>query len=89
MNILGYKPYHMYECAGVQGPPHMKTLEEAVIAQHNRLSGYRKYERPDFDRWLGDYDVRTPLPPGETDPPLRKGCLESNLMSPMSDKMSS
>lgn len=56
MKILGYKPYHMYECAGVQGPPHMRTLEEAVIAQHNRLSGYRKYERPDFDRWLGDYD---------------------------------
>jgi len=87
MKILGYKPYHMYECAGVQGPPHMKTLEEAVIAQHNRLSGYRKYERPDFDRWLGDYDVRTPLPPRGSS--LKGGCLESNLMSSIPDKMTS
>lgn len=35
----------------------MKTLQDAVTAQHNRFSGKRKFEKPDFDRWLGDYDV--------------------------------
>ncbi|KAJ5379551.1 hypothetical protein N7509_012670 [Penicillium cosmopolitanum] len=56
MKILGYNPYHMYECCVVQGTPHMKTLQDAVTAQHNRFSGKRKFEKPDFDRWLGDYD---------------------------------
>ncbi|KAJ5112168.1 hypothetical protein N7532_000213 [Penicillium argentinense] len=56
MQILGYKAYHMYECCAVNGVAHMRTLEEAIISQHNRLSGLQKYERADFDRWLGDYD---------------------------------
>lgn len=57
MQILGYNAYHAYECVVAHGVPHMRALEDAVIAQHNRLSGVRKYERADFDRFLGDYDV--------------------------------
>ena len=57
MRILGFSPYHMTE-ACFSGPVHMKILEEAVIAQHNRFSGIKRYERVDFDKWLSDYDVR-------------------------------
>lgn len=58
MRILGYNTYHLYECCTVHGVPHMEVFLEAMTAQYNGLSGIKRYTRPDFDRWLGDYDVR-------------------------------
>lgn len=63
MQILGYKPYHMYECCAIGGVPHMKTFKEGIIAEFNRLSGGKRYSRADFDKWLGDYDVSFHLIP--------------------------
>lgn len=57
MQILGYRPYHMYECCAIGGVPHMKTFKEGIIAEFDRLSGGKRYTRADFDKWLGDYDV--------------------------------
>lgn len=57
MGILGYNTYHMYECITADGI-HMEVFREAITAQYNGLSGIKKYTRPDFERWLGDYDVR-------------------------------
>ncbi|KAE8149316.1 P-loop containing nucleoside triphosphate hydrolase protein [Aspergillus avenaceus] len=61
MRTLGYTPYHMTE-ACFSGNAHMKILEEGVIAQHNRFSGIKRYERPDFDKWLRDFDCFIELP---------------------------
>ncbi|GAB1198164.1 hypothetical protein APSETT444_007472 [Aspergillus pseudonomiae] len=61
MRILGFSPYHMTE-ACFNGPVHMKILEEAVIAQHNRFSGIKRYERAEFDKWLSEYDCFIELP---------------------------
>ena len=57
MKILGFKPYHMFECVIVHGVPHIEVLQEAVLAQHNRLSGITRYSRNDFDKWFAEYDV--------------------------------
>jgi hypothetical protein len=57
MQILGYKPYHIYECCVYGGVPHLKVFKEAIIAEFNRLSGVRRYSRADYDKWLADYDV--------------------------------
>jgi hypothetical protein len=57
MRILGYKTYHLYECMLVHGVPHMNVFAEAITAQHNDLSGLKKFNRADYDRWLGDYNV--------------------------------
>ncbi|KAE8368004.1 hypothetical protein BDV27DRAFT_142384 [Aspergillus caelatus] len=61
MRILGFSPYHMTE-ACFSGPLHMKILEEAVIAQHIRFSGIKRYERAEFDKWLSKYDCFIELP---------------------------
>ncbi|KAB8263007.1 P-loop containing nucleoside triphosphate hydrolase protein [Aspergillus pseudonomiae] len=61
MRILGFSPYHMVE-ACFNGPVHMMILEEAVIAQHNRFSGIKRYERAEFDKWLSEYDCFIELP---------------------------
>ncbi|PIG85736.1 hypothetical protein AARAC_004077 [Aspergillus arachidicola] len=61
MRILGFSPYHMTE-ACFSGPVHMKILEEAVISQHNRFSGIKRYERAEFDKWLSEYDCFIELP---------------------------
>lgn len=58
MQILGYKAYHMFECVIVRGTEHMEICEEAVIAQNNRFSGIKRYDRADFDKWFADYNVR-------------------------------
>ncbi|KAJ5218204.1 uncharacterized protein N7498_000303 [Penicillium cinerascens] len=62
MKILGYKPYHMYECCAIGGVPHMKVLKEAVTSEHNRLSGIKKYTKADYDKWLADYDCVVEIP---------------------------
>ncbi|RLL97443.1 hypothetical protein CFD26_107077 [Aspergillus turcosus] len=62
MKILGYKPYHMYEVALVQGKPHMRALLEAMTAQHNRFSGIKRYDKVDFDKLTADYDSLVEVP---------------------------
>jgi hypothetical protein len=62
MKILGYKPYHMYEVVLVQGKQGMAVLLEAVTAQHNRLSGIKRFDKADFDKLTADYDVHVHIP---------------------------
>jgi hypothetical protein len=57
MQILGFKPYHLYECVAVHGVPHMQVFHEAIVAQYNRIAGVKKFTQSDFENWLGDYDV--------------------------------
>ncbi|KAL3482160.1 hypothetical protein BJX99DRAFT_252873 [Aspergillus californicus] len=59
MKILGYRPYHMAEAVRL-GIPHMKILTEAVIAQHDRFSGIKRYARAEFEKWLAGYDLHLP-----------------------------
>lgn len=59
MKILGFKPYHMVE---VIEERHMRVLQEAIVAQSNRFSGIKRYSKPDFDKWMGDFDVSTAVP---------------------------
>jgi len=35
----------------------MKIFEQAILAENNFLSGYRRLSRSDFDKWLADYNV--------------------------------
>lgn len=69
MQILGFKPYHSYECMIVHGVPHMEVEYEAVMAQHNRFSGIKRYDRADFEKWFAEYDVGFP----RSHPPLSIG----------------
>ncbi|KAE8373850.1 hypothetical protein BDV26DRAFT_271010 [Aspergillus bertholletiae] len=62
LQILGFKPYHMYECVIEKGVSHIEVLHEAVIAQHNRLSGITRYSRDDFDKWFAEYDTLVEIP---------------------------
>jgi len=55
--ILGYKPYHMIEVSLEGGETHFEILEDAVMAENNRLAGVKPYSRADFDKWLAGYDV--------------------------------
>ncbi|KAJ5652838.1 hypothetical protein N7507_010264 [Penicillium longicatenatum] len=62
LQILGFKPYHMFECVIVNGVPHIEVLHEAVLAQHNRFSGITRYSRNDFDKWFAEYDSLVEIP---------------------------
>ncbi|CAG7919530.1 unnamed protein product [Penicillium olsonii] len=62
MQILGFRTYHLVECIANRGLPHMEVFEEAVTAEHNSLSGIKKYDRADYDRWLGDYSCIVEVP---------------------------
>ncbi|KNG89360.1 hypothetical protein ANOM_002662 [Aspergillus nomiae NRRL 13137] len=42
--------------------PHMKVFTEAIIANHNQLSGIKRYETPDVERWVGNYDCLMEIP---------------------------
>lgn len=57
MKILGFTPYHMVEVLAKHGWPHQKIVTEAVVAQANRFSGIKRYERPELDKWMAGYDV--------------------------------
>jgi hypothetical protein len=57
MNILGFKTYHITECILNGGLPHLRFFNEAITAQHNRLSGIQRYDKADFEKWMADYDV--------------------------------
>ncbi|KAF7181865.1 hypothetical protein CNMCM7691_001162 [Aspergillus felis] len=62
MKILGYKPYHMYEVVHGQGKQHMVAVREAVAAQHNRLSGIKRFDKADMDKLTADYDCLVEIP---------------------------
>lgn len=57
MNMLGFKSYHFSECVLNNGLPHLRFFNEALTAQFNRLSGIRRYNKADFDKWMAEYDV--------------------------------
>lgn len=57
MQILGYKTYHIYECVAVNGLTHIKVFKEAIIARYNKLSGIKRYDRKDCEKWMAGYDV--------------------------------
>lgn len=57
MTVLGYKTFHMKECLREGGVLHMEILAEAIRAQYSPFSGVERYSRPDFDKWLAEYDV--------------------------------
>ncbi|KAJ5182786.1 hypothetical protein N7492_000402 [Penicillium capsulatum] len=62
MQILGFKPYHLFECVVVHGLPHVEIFKEAVTAQYNRLSGVKRYDRADCDKWMTGYDCLVEIP---------------------------
>ncbi|CAG8253674.1 unnamed protein product [Penicillium salamii] len=62
MQILGFRTYHLYECIANRGLSHMKVFEEAVTAEHDSLSGIKKYKKADYEGWLGDYDCIVEAP---------------------------
>lgn len=62
MQILGFKPYHLFEAIAVHGVPHTQILKEAVTAQYNRLSGVKRYSRVDCEKWMAGYDVSLLIP---------------------------
>ncbi|KAJ6133376.1 hypothetical protein N7471_008591 [Penicillium samsonianum] len=57
-----FKPYHSYECMIVHGVPHMEVEYEAVMAQHNRFSGIKRYDRADFEKWFAECDCLVEVP---------------------------
>lgn len=57
--MLGYRPYHLYEVIG-GGVTQMSILEEAVKAKYNGVG--KPYGKPEFDKWLADYDVNQTSP---------------------------
>ncbi|KAJ5660311.1 hypothetical protein N7507_006762 [Penicillium longicatenatum] len=62
MQILGFKPYHLYECINASGPAHIKIFKEAITAYYNQLSGIKRYDRADCEKWLADYDCLIEIP---------------------------
>ncbi|KAE8374384.1 hypothetical protein BDV26DRAFT_270104 [Aspergillus bertholletiae] len=62
LEMLGYTPYHMIDVMFKGRSPHMKVFTEAIIANHNQFSGIKRYETPDVDRWVGNYDCLMEIP---------------------------
>ncbi|EGX92937.1 hypothetical protein CCM_04309 [Cordyceps militaris CM01] len=57
--MLGYKPYHMYECV-MNGYTHMSLLNEAL--RNKYLGEGKPYDKADFDKWLANYDTVVEIP---------------------------
>lgn len=53
--VLGYKPYHMAE-ALKNGENDLIMMEQAMRCKF--LGGGKPYGKPEFDKWLANYDVR-------------------------------
>lgn len=62
MQILGFKTYHIYECVAVSELAHLKIFKEAITAYYNQLSGIKRYDLADCEKWLANYDVRELYP---------------------------
>ncbi|KAI0509067.1 P-loop containing nucleoside triphosphate hydrolase protein [Xylaria bambusicola] len=59
MQFLGYKPYNMHQVVQ-NGYSHIKMFSEAL--QIKRTGQGKPYSRPDFDKWMWNYDVLTIVP---------------------------
>ncbi|KAL5361611.1 P-loop containing nucleoside triphosphate hydrolase protein [Aspergillus floccosus] len=62
LKILGYHPYHMAELVLKGGVTHMKLMMESIVANRDRLSGIKRYNREDVEKWLADYDCLIEIP---------------------------
>ncbi|CEJ55879.1 hypothetical protein PMG11_02109 [Penicillium brasilianum] len=62
MNMLGFKTYHFAECVLEKGLPHLRFFREAITAQYNRLSGVKRYNKADFEKWMAEYDCMVEIP---------------------------
>ncbi|KAL7941903.1 hypothetical protein V8C42DRAFT_360592 [Trichoderma barbatum] len=60
--ILGYKPYHTAEFIQTQDHSHKIFFQEALLAESNRFSGIKPYERAEFDKWFQNYDSIIEMP---------------------------
>ncbi|KAJ8205217.1 hypothetical protein LV164_005625 [Aspergillus fumigatus] len=59
---LATRPTTCTKWALVQGTPGMAALLEAVIAEHNRLSGIKRFDKGDLDKLTADYDCLIEIP---------------------------
>ncbi|KAJ5547064.1 hypothetical protein N7494_004649 [Penicillium frequentans] len=62
MQILGFKTYHIYECVAVSELAHLKIFKEAITAYYNQLSGIKRYDLADCEKWLANYDCLIEIP---------------------------
>ncbi|XRM36999.1 hypothetical protein ABZX51_000491 [Aspergillus tubingensis] len=62
LEMLGYTPYHMIDLMLKGRKPHIKAFTEGILAHNNRLSGIKRYETPDLDRWIGSFDCLMEIP---------------------------
>ena len=60
--MLGFNAYHMRAVRTASGNTHTQILTEALIAEHNRFSGIKRYGKPEFDKWFAEYDVSLAIP---------------------------
>ncbi|KAL7918417.1 hypothetical protein ACQKWADRAFT_304191 [Trichoderma austrokoningii] len=59
LQILGYKPYHMYEVV-TNGVPHLQLFEEAIRCKYSGKG--KPYGKAEFDKWLANYDAIVEIP---------------------------
>ncbi|KAH7014238.1 uncharacterized protein B0I36DRAFT_48850 [Microdochium trichocladiopsis] len=59
MQKLGYRPYHMYEVV-TGGFTQMMLFREALRAKY--LGEGKPYGKPEFDKWLANYDCVIEIP---------------------------
>ncbi|EHK18479.1 uncharacterized protein TRIVIDRAFT_47553 [Trichoderma virens Gv29-8] len=59
LQILGYRPYHMYEVV-IQGVTHLQLFEEALRCKF--LGAGKPYGKAEFDKWLANYDAIVEIP---------------------------
>ncbi|PKS08084.1 hypothetical protein jhhlp_005359 [Lomentospora prolificans] len=57
--VLGYKPYHMAE-ALKNGENDLIMMEQAMRCKF--LGGGKPYGKPEFDKWLANYDAIIEIP---------------------------
>lgn len=58
--MLGYRPYHMYECV-MGGATQMDLFSEAIRCKY--YAEGKPYGKAEFDKWLANFDVRARLLP--------------------------
>ncbi|KAH7024731.1 uncharacterized protein B0I36DRAFT_376575 [Microdochium trichocladiopsis] len=59
MQMLGYKPYRMYEVVH-QGITHMQLLKEAFDCKYSGAG--KPYGKAEFDKWMANYNVIIEIP---------------------------
>ncbi|KXJ87501.1 hypothetical protein Micbo1qcDRAFT_124413 [Microdochium bolleyi] len=59
LKMLGYKPYHMYECV-MGGTTQMMLFREALRCKY--LGGGKPYGKAEFDKWFANYDTIVEIP---------------------------